>query len=72
MKETRYGYMCATAFDWELGEALGGTRVYATIEDLKDCQPCVKQCGIVKVKVELEEVIQGDTWMERMKGESNE
>lgn len=65
MNETRYGYMCKVDFDWELGEALGGTTIYPSIDDLKSKRPCVFTCGIVKVKVELEEVVDaGERWEE--------
>jgi len=53
----KIGYMCAIAWDWELGEACGGTKVYCSMEDLKREHKCVSSCGIVKVKVELIEII---------------
>lgn len=53
----RFGYMDMTDFYDELGE--GPTcKIYSSIEQLKKDSPCVKQCGIVKVKVILEEAIQ--------------
>lgn len=52
------GYMDLVDFECELGMASGGNAVYASIEDLRKQHPCVKQCGIVKVKVEAIEVIQ--------------
>ena len=45
-------YMCKTDFEYELGYALGGNRVYPSIENLKECRPCVTSCGIVAVKIE--------------------
>jgi hypothetical protein len=61
--EPRYGYMCKVDFDWELGEALGGTAIYPSVEDLKAERKCVSSCGIVKVKIELEEVVDaGERW----------
>lgn len=57
MKEDKFGYMCKTDWDWELGEAMGGCDVYPSVEDLKENRKCAKQCGIVKVKVSFEEII---------------
>ena len=52
-----YGYMCKTDFNYELGEALGGTEIYCSIEDIKRCRPCAEQCGIVKVEIKI---VEGD------------
>ena len=57
-------YMCSTDFDYELGNAAGGTKLYASIEDLKEnspCTACAKEhspCGIYEVEVHLVEIIQ--------------
>jgi hypothetical protein len=58
MAEPRYGFMCQTDFDWELGEACGGTEVYCSEADLRHERKCVDSCGIVKVKIELVEIVQ--------------
>lgn len=55
--ETKYGYMCKVDFDFELGEVSSGNLIFPSVEDLKKNMKCVSSCGIVKVKVELEEVI---------------
>ena len=55
---SKIGYMCATDWYWELGEARGGTKVYCSVSDLKRERKCVSSCGIVKVKVELVEVVE--------------
>lgn len=60
-KKSKVGYMCQTDFDWELGEARGGTEVYCSVTDLKRKRKCVEQCGIVKVKVSLVEVVDPGT-----------
>ena len=57
MKSDRFGYICKIDWDWELGEALGGSKIYPNIDDLKENHLCWKDCGIVKVKVSFEEVI---------------
>jgi len=46
--------MCPTAFDWELGEALGGTTIYCSAADFFANHP--KECGVIKVRVEQVEV----------------
>ena len=53
----KFGYMCKVDFDWEIGGAIGGNTVYPSVEDLKDNRTCWEECGIVKVKIELEEVV---------------
>lgn len=50
--QIKYGYMCKTDFDYELGEASGGVEVYRTEEDLMKHRECWEECGIVKVKIE--------------------
>jgi hypothetical protein len=52
-KDTRIGYMCAVDFQWELGEVIDSTQVYASVESLKEQRSCWKRCGIVKVEVKL-------------------
>lgn len=55
---SREGYMCKVDFDIELDSVSNGTKVFASIEDLRRNYTCTDQCGIVKVKVELIEVVQ--------------
>lgn len=54
-------YMCKTDFECELGLASGGICLYADLEDLKTCRKCVSECGIVKVRVELVEIVDKGT-----------
>ena len=44
-------YMCKVDFDYELGEAAGGNRIFSSLEDAKENLKCWKGCGIVEVKV---------------------
>lgn len=54
-------FMCKTDFDYEIGFASGGNRVFASLEDLQDNKPCWKTCGVVKVGVLfIEEIIPED------------
>lgn len=34
------GWMCKVDFDYELGEAMGGTTIFADEEDLHECRKC--------------------------------
>lgn len=54
-KEVKDLYMCMIDWQHELGEAAGGTLVYASLNDLKKHHTCWEECGVVKVKVVLEE-----------------
>jgi hypothetical protein len=49
--QTRIGYMCATDFLHELGEAAGGVFVFADKEDLIAHRGCTETCGVVAVEV---------------------
>jgi hypothetical protein len=53
-----YGYMCGVDFQHELGEASDGNIIYPSVNNLKQNKPCWKECGIVKVKITLEEWIE--------------
>ena len=44
-----FGWMCATDFACELGQAQGGSKVYASQKDLLHCRPCTELCGSEKV-----------------------
>lgn len=45
------GFMCLTDFEDELYAASGGNTVYPSVHDLIEARRCVKQCGIVQVRV---------------------
>lgn len=49
-------YMCGVDWRHELGEAAGGTPMYASKEDLVRCRKCVSSCGVVRLKVTAEEI----------------
>lgn len=51
------GYMCKVAWDYELGYALGGGRIYPTLADLISNHKCTDQCGVVEVEVKVKKVI---------------
>lgn len=51
-------YMDAVDWDHELGEAAGGTKLYASLEDMINENGCTESCGAVKVEVvKIEQVL---------------
>lgn len=56
----RIAYIDSVDWDYELGEALGGTVLYESPEDCKEERPCMRDggCGIYKVEVRFVEEIQ--------------
>ncbi|MDP5216742.1 hypothetical protein Q5Y75_05885 [Ruegeria sp. 2205SS24-7] len=67
MPETVTGYMCATDWEFELGEAAGGNIVYASVADAKEHRKCLDGCGIVEVKVTFSRVIEkGNRWIDQL------
>ena len=54
----KIGYMCKTDFDEELENNIKGNTIYPSIEALKKNKSCASECGIVKVVVTVEEVIE--------------
>jgi len=61
---SKTGYMCGTDFHEEMG--MMTTVVYPTIEGLKRHARCWKQCGIVKVGVEMIEKIEPANWKDEI------
>ena len=56
-----FGYMDATDFNYELGQAAGGVTIYSSEKDILDHCPCAESCGVVKVSIELvDKVIVGN------------
>ena len=55
------GYMDLVDFEFELGAAQGGNRIYPSVEELTSGKKCISQCGIVEVKVEAVRIVkEGD------------
>lgn len=58
-------YLCGVDFQHELGEACGGTKLYPSVEDLKENQSCWKSCGIIEIEVsetEYKWIEEQDLW----------
>jgi len=51
-------FMCATDFEQELGNVPEGLKVYASVQDIKNCRTCVSDCGIVAVRIEFLRVVE--------------
>ena len=58
MKQTKILYLDGVDFQHELGET--NCTTYASLESLKKQNKCWPQCGVVKIKVTIEEV----EWLE--------
>jgi len=56
-KKVKHAYMCTIDFDWELGVCVSPSKLYTSVETLKKEHKCAEDCGIVKVRVEVEEVV---------------
>jgi hypothetical protein len=47
------GYMCAIDWQYEIGNARDGNRVYPSLEALKEAHPMYEECGVVEVEVRI-------------------
>lgn len=45
------GFMCMIDWQYELGAAADGNKVYPSIKALKEAHSCAEDCGIVEVAV---------------------
>lgn len=52
------GFMCKVDFDHELGAAADGVPVYPSLGSLKHQRPCVAECGVVRVRVVLDAIVE--------------
>ena len=50
------GFMCMIDWEFELGAACGGNRIYPSLDDLKQNHPCWKACGVAEVEVRIKSV----------------
>lgn len=51
------GYMCLIDWEYEIGGASDGNRVYPSVETLKEHHQCADECGIVEVRVSFSRLI---------------
>lgn len=52
------GYMCRIDWEYEIGAACGGNRVYGSVDDLKREHNCASDCGIVEVEVHFRRIVE--------------
>lgn len=67
MEKEFTAYMCKTDFDYDARSSSKGTKIYPNEKALREYKSCVDECGIVKVKVSLEEIIQEENWNDLLK-----
>ena len=51
-------YVCKTDWDYHFPDDWHGVDIYFSEKSIREHRKCVKECGIVKVKVSFEEVIE--------------
>lgn len=51
------GYMCKIDYTFHLEEDINGSKIYPTVEALKNKHFCAEECGIVEVEIKLRKVI---------------
>jgi len=51
-------YVCKTDWNYHFPDDADGVTVYFSEESLKKNRKCVEECGIVKIKVSFEEVVE--------------
>ena len=63
-KQPKYGYMCKTDYLFFMSSrGPPATEIYNSLDKLTQSSDCWDECGIVKVKLELVEVIEkGSLW----------
>lgn len=55
------GFMCLTDWELEIGAAMGGSRIFPSVEDARKNLKCWKGCGIAKVRVSFVEIAEQGT-----------
>ena len=59
MKDNEYtAYVCQTDWDYHFPDDWHGVNIYFSEKSIKEHRKCVEECGIVKIKVSFEEVVQ--------------
>jgi hypothetical protein len=65
-------FMDGVDWQYEIAEAAGGNKVYASVEDLKENQRCWDSCGIVKCKITLVEWVEEQNLFQNTRHYTNE
>lgn len=58
MSKEYIAYCCKTDWDYHFPDDWHGVDIYFSEKSIKAHRKCVEECGIVKVKVSFEEVVQ--------------
>jgi hypothetical protein len=51
-------YMCGTDWQWEVGEASDGNKIYPSVDELLEYCKCAAGCGIVECKITFSKWVQ--------------
>jgi hypothetical protein len=76
MKQSKTVFVDGVDFQHELGYALGGTKVYSNLDDIKNNMLCWNGCGIVECEItfkrwaEPQDLFKGDPEMDAIPKES--
>jgi|WetSurMetagenome_2_1015567.scaffolds.fasta_scaffold355663_3 hypothetical protein len=64
MSDSFTAYMCKTTFGYDARADSDETpsKIYSSLKACQEGAPCTKQCGIVKVTVTLDEVVQSENY----------
>jgi hypothetical protein len=60
MEGTVTAFMCLIDWKYEAGFNGSGNSIFYSEESLRQHRPCVKNCGIARVKVSFDKVIQDE------------
>lgn len=47
-------YLCKTDFDYHIPDDVNGVNIYFSEKAIHKCRECVKYCGVVKLKLDLD------------------
>jgi len=65
MSKEYTAYCCKTDWDYHFPDDWDGVSIYFSEKSIKHHRKCVGECGIVKVKVSFEEIIDKGTGWKR-------
>lgn len=57
MGDEKIGFMCRTSWDEHVSHDPKGTKIYPSISALKADRKCSDECGVVRVKIVVDEVV---------------
>ena len=57
-KKEAYAYVCKTDWIYHVPDDYHGINIYFSEKAIRELMPCVEECGIVKIKLSYEEVVE--------------